>query len=145
MNELEQQMKVLLATVFSFYLKSHYFHWNITGPNFPQYHKFLEDLYDDVHDSVDKIAEEIRTMGAYAPGSLTRYSSLTKIEDELNIPSPANMFNQLLSDNHIVIDLLKKARELSEANKAYGLINFLEERIDIHYKHDWMIRSITKQ
>ena len=73
---LVDNLKITLASVFSLYLKSHYFHWNIEGPNFPQYHKFLNDFYEEVYDSIDTIAEEIRALDSYAPGSLGRYKEL---------------------------------------------------------------------
>ena len=78
------QLKVTLATTFSLYLKAHNFHWNITGPNFIQYHSFLNDVYDQVHGSVDAYAEHIRALGAFAPGSLSRFGELTKITDEVS-------------------------------------------------------------
>ena len=144
MEELVEQMKVVLASVFSLYLKSHYFHWNVEGPNFPQYHEFLGDLYEEIYGSIDTIAEEIRTLGAYAPGSLQRYSALTKIEDETSIPDPMRMMKVLYMDNRIVIEELKKANDMAESVNAVGLANFLQDRVDKHYKHDWMLRSITK-
>lgn len=144
MDELVEQMKVVLASAFSLYLKAHYFHWNVEGPNFPQYHEFLGDFYEEVYGSVDTIAEEIRSLNAYSPGSLQRFSSLTKIEDETSIPDPARMIKILYMDNKIIIEELNRARSMAEDNKSYGLVNFLEDRIDKHFKHDWMLRSITK-
>jgi starvation-inducible DNA-binding protein len=144
MNELVEKMKVVLASVFSLYLKSHYFHWNVEGPNFPQYHEFLGDFYEEVHGSVDAIAEEIRTLGSYAPGSLKRYSELSLIEDETAIPDAMRMFKILYMDNQIVIEQLKKANKMAEEQNAVGLANFLQDRVDRHYKHDWMLKSITK-
>jgi DNA-binding ferritin-like protein len=69
---------------------------------------------------------------------------LSLVKDELNIPSPMTMFNKLLDDNMTVIEQLKKTQILAENENAVGLANFLQDRIDKHYKHDWMIRSITK-
>jgi len=144
MEELISEMKITLASVFALYLKTHAFHWNVEGPNFPQYHEFLGDLWVEIFGSVDPIAEELRTLRSYAPGSFTRYMDLSLVKDELNIPSPMIMFNKLLDDNIIVIEQLKKTQILAENENAVGLANFLQDRIDKHYKHDWMIRSITK-
>lgn len=141
MDELIEQMKVCLATTFSLYLKAHYFHWNVEGKNFPQYHEFFGDLYDEVYGSIDTMAEEIRTLGSYAPGSLKRYLDLTKIEDEVNVPDPQRMIRVLFLDNKTVIDELKKARKLAEEQEAYGLVNFLEDRLDKHWKHNWMLKA----
>jgi len=142
---LVDQMKTLLATVFSFYLKTHYFHWNVTGPNFAQYHEFLGNLYEEVHASVDRIAEEIRTLDSYAPGSLGRFKELSKIEDETMIPAPGQMMNILYFDNQRVIDVLNAAHETAQEQKVFGLVNFLEDRLDVHSKHAWMLRSFIKQ
>lgn len=137
-------MKVSLASVFSLYLKTHNFHFNVEGPNFPQYHEFLEDMYKEIFKSFDPMAEELRTLQAYVPASLSRFQALSLVEDELNIPSPINMMKQLQADNLRVIGQLKKTHRIAEEENACGLVNFLEDRIDQHYKHDWKLRSITK-
>ena len=144
MEQLTENMKVVLASVFSLYLKTHYFHWNVEGPNFPQYHSFLNDLYEEIYGSIDTIAEEIRTLGAYAPGSFVRYKDMTIIEDEVNIPQALGMITKLHEDNLKIIKLLKETQKMAEEENAVGLANFLQDRIDRHYKHDWMLRSITK-
>jgi starvation-inducible DNA-binding protein len=144
MDELIEQMKVVLASVFALYLKTHYFHWNVEGPNFPQYHEFLNDLYEEIFESVDAHAEQIRTMGAYAPGSFIRYKDLSVVQDEVNIPTAMSMLTQLQKDNLAVIVELKKANDLAERENAVGTANFLQDRVDKHYKHDWMLKSITK-
>lgn len=144
MEQLTENMKVVLASVFSLYLKTHYFHWNVEGPNFPQYHSFLNDLYEEIYGSIDTIAEEIRTLGAYAPGSFVRYKDMTIIEDEVNIPQALGMITKLHDDNLKVIRLLKETQKMAEEENAVGLANFLQDRIDRHYKHDWMLRSIIK-
>jgi len=144
MEQLIEKMKVVLASVFSLYLKTHYFHWNVEGPNFPQYHSFLNELYEEIYGSIDIIAEEIRTLGAYAPGSFVRYKDMTIIEDEVNIPQALGMITKLHEDNLKVIVLLKETQKMAEEENAVGLANFLQDRIDRHYKHDWMLRSIIK-
>jgi len=144
MDALVEKMKVVLASAFALYLKAHYFHWNVEGANFPQYHEFFGDLYEEVYGSIDGIAEETRTLGAYAPGSFKRYSELSVIEDETNVPDALRMVKILQLDNKLVIDELKKARELAEKEGAFGLVNFLEDRLDKHWKHNWMLTSIIK-
>ena len=78
MEELVKSMKVALATVFSFYLKAHNFHWNVEGPNFHEYHVMFQKIYEDVYASVDVFAEEIRALDSYAPGSFARFTALSK-------------------------------------------------------------------
>ena len=144
MEELVEQMKSVLASVFSLYLKAHNYHWNVTGPDFAQYHKFFGDFYEDLHDSVDLYAEHIRSLGEYAPGSLKRFSDLTRISDETNIPSPHFMFIKLASVNDILISELYDIRNLADSMGQYGLVNFLEDRIVYHEKMRWMLNPITK-
>ena len=144
MEELVEQMKSVLASVFSLYLKTHNYHWNVTGPDFAQYHKFFGDFYEELHDSVDLYAEHIRAIGEYAPGSLKRFSELTRISDETNIPSPHFMFVKLASDNDILIAELYDTRNMADSMSQYGLVNFLEDRIDYHEKMRWMLSSVSK-
>jgi starvation-inducible DNA-binding protein len=144
MDELIEQMKVTLASTFAFYLKTHGFHWNVEGANFPQYHEFLGDLWEETFGAVDPIAEHLRTLQSFAPASFARYTDLSIVKDELNIPPAMSMMTKLLSDNQMLIDQLTKTQVLAEANKKMGLANFLQDRIDAHEKHGWMLRSITK-
>lgn len=140
-TQLVERMKALLASSFSLYLKSHNYHWNVTGPNFGQYHDFFGELYAELHASIDTTAEEIRKLGAFAPGALTRYSEMSVIEDETMIPEPAIMFSRLANDNDAVIRILYEARQLADEAGAYGTVNYLEDRISTHEKHAWMLKS----
>lgn len=144
MDELIKEMKIGLASVFSFYLKAHYFHWNVEGPNFPQYHTFFGDLYEEVYGSVDQFAEQIRALGSYSPGSLGRFKELSVVEDEINIPNSAAMIRELMLDNQRIIDLLEKINSMANEQGKSGLSNFIEDRIDKHNKHGWMLRAISK-
>lgn len=144
MEKLIEQLKVVQASTFSLYLKAHNYHWNVEGPDFAQYHSFLESLYTEIWNAVDSVAEHIRTTKAYVPGSLSRFMQLTVVEDEVNIPNAQTMLSRLRDDNQKVIAELEKAHELAEQFKVHGIINFLEERIDVHFKHDWMLRAITR-
>jgi starvation-inducible DNA-binding protein len=136
--------KVALADTFAFYLKTHNFHWNIESPNFAQYHTFLDGLYNEVWQAVDAIAEHIRTLDAYAPGSFSRYKELATIEDETKVPTAINMLKKLEADNQKVIASLTSAYSDAEKEKKVGFSNFLQDRIDIHEKHGWMLRALTK-
>ena len=144
MEELVNRMKVVLATSFSFYLKAQYYHWNVEGINFPQYHQFFANLYEEIHESIDQTAEQIRALDAYAPGSLKRYKELSEIMCDENIPSAAMMCKNLLDDNQKLILSLTFARAEAERLRQFGLINYLEGRIDIHKKHHWMLKSVIK-
>ena len=141
---LADKLKVVLATSFAFYLKAHNYHWNVEGENFSEYHTFFGNLYEEVFAAVDVIAEQIRTLDEYVPGSLGRFYQLSTISDEANIPTAINMIRKLSDDNEKVIETLKEAHEAAEKENKIGIINFLEERIDIHEKHGWMLRAISK-
>lgn len=140
---LEQALKVVLANSFAFMLKSLNFHWNVEGPDFVQYHDFLGNLYAEVWAAVDSIAEHIRALDMYAPGSFKRFSELSEVADQLMVPRAELMFEELLSDNQRVIDSLEVAYNL--AGDHLGLQNFLQDRIDIHEKHGWQIRAIGRK
>ena len=137
-------MKKVLADTFALYLKAHNYHWNVEGQNFPQYHEFFGNLYEEIHGAVDPIAEHIRSLDAYAPGSFTRFMELTEIEDETTVPAGVEMARRLMTDNERVIATLNVAFKLATTMDKQGLADFIAGRIDIHNKHGWMLRSITK-
>lgn len=144
METLQEMLKKVLADTFALYLKSHNFHWNVEGPNFVQYHEFFGNLYEELHGAVDPIAEHVRTLDVYAPGSFTRFLELTDIEDELNILTPQEMIRKLYDDNQIVLKTLNMCMKLAETFDKQGLMDFLAGRIDTHEKHAWMLRSLSK-
>jgi starvation-inducible DNA-binding protein len=144
MDTLQEIMKKVLADTFALYLKAHNYHWNVEGSNFPQYHEFFGNLYEELHGAVDPIAEEIRSLDTYAPGSFTRFMELTEIEDETSVPAGVEMARRLMTDNERVLATLNVAFKLADQFDKQGLADFLAGRIDTHSKHQWMLRSITK-
>lgn len=143
MEELHNALKIVLADTFTMYFKTHSFHWNVIGPNFNDYHAFFGTLYTELHDAVDLIAEQIRAVNSFAPASLNRLDELTRIEEADTIPAADRMFQILINDNNIVLDALKQAYDLADKNEELGLANFLQDRMDIHKKHGWMLRAIA--
>lgn len=142
---LADALKTLLATAYAFSIKTQNFHWNIEGADFPQYHKFLDELYSEVYEnSIDRLAEMIRQLDSYAPGSLVRFSELSQIEDQTKIPRAELMFQELFADNAKLRDMYKEAFHIAEDADEQGIANFIAERIDAHGKHNWMLRSILK-
>ena len=144
MEELIQAAKVAFSSTFSFYLKAHNFHWNVEGPDFYEYHKLLEKIYEEVYDSIDDFAEKIRSLGSYVPASYTRLSMLSEIEDQKEVLPKNQMVLVLLEDNRKMLQILKLAYDLAEARSEHGFSNFLAERMDAHRKHGWMLRSSMK-
>lgn len=141
MEELHNALKVVLADTFTMYFRTHSYHWNVIGPHFSEYHTFFGTLYAELHGAVDPIAEQIRAVNSFAPSSLGRLKELTNIEEADTIPTADRMFNVLIKDNTTVLDSLKKAYDLAEENEELGLANFLQDRMDIHKKHGWMLRA----
>jgi starvation-inducible DNA-binding protein len=141
---LTDNLKILLATTNVLSIKAQNFHWNVEGDNFPQYHEFFSDYYSEVYSSIDRVAEYIRTLDAYTPGSLTRYAELSVIQDQTKIPRAVLMFQELYQDNGIMIELLNGIFISATEENKQGIANFIAERLDAHNKHAWMLRSILK-
>lgn len=141
MEELHNALKIVLADTFTMYFKTHSYHWNVIGPNFNDYHAFFGTLYTELHGAVDLIAEQIRAANSFAPASLNRLEELTRIQEADTIPSADRMFQILINDNNIVLDSLRQAYDLAEKAEELGLANFLQDRMDIHKKHGWMLRA----
>lgn len=144
-QELINSMKRVLTDTFTMYLKAHSYHWNVEGPNFSEYHAFFSDLYEELHAAVDPIAEQIRALDSYAPGSLKRFQELTFVVEDDNVPVADQMFKRLEAMNTTVMSGLNDALKLSEEENNAGLRSYLEMRIDAHAKHGWMLRSFTKR
>ena len=97
---LAEALKTLLSTSYAFVIKAQHFHWNVEGPNFPQYHKFFGDIYEEVYgNAIDQTAEYIRTLDSYTPGSMRRFSELSVIEEQPMIPRAELMLQELEVDN----------------------------------------------
>ncbi len=144
MDELVKATKIAFATEFAFYLKAHYFHWNVEGPDFLEYHDLFGKIYEEVYGSIDDFAENIRKLGSYTPGSYTRLSMLSQIDDEMAVPPKDVMVQELLDDCEKISKVLKLVYNLAEREGKHGLSNFLAERMDAHDKHAWMLRSSLK-
>ena len=144
MEDLIQALKVNFATHFAFYLKTHYYHWNITGPDFFEYHKLLEGIYEEVYGVVDQIAEEIRALDAYAPGSFKRYAELSVVTPDDTVPPAMIMINNLLADIALVQNSNKNVYDLAEQNGFHNLSNLMADRQDAFSKHAWFLKATLK-
>lgn len=144
MDKLIQQMKQLLATTFAFRLKSQYYHWNVEGPDFPQYHEFLGTIYTEADGQVDQIAEHIRTLNVYAPGSFNRYMELSVIDMDDTIQTPKEMLVRIEADNTKLLALLGQCQMLAESLNKTGLVNYLEGLINDRETLGWKLRSTIK-
>ena len=141
---LADNLKVLLASSHSLYLKAANFHWNVEGPSFPQYHEFFGKFYNDIYSTQDTIAEYIRALDVYAPGSLASFMELTMIEDVVGQLSSKEQFTMLLADSTKLLDYLIATFNMATAEDQQGIANFIAERVDAMQKHNWMTRSLLK-
>ena len=110
MEQLQKAAKVAFASEFTFYLKAHFFHWNVEGINFRELHDLFGTIYEEVYDSIDDFAEKIRSLGAYAPGSNSRFNVLSAIDDETSVVPPEQMVAELLQDSDNMVKVLKKLK-----------------------------------
>ena len=143
---LSDSLKIALASSYVFQIKVQNFHWNVEGPDFPQYHKFLDDLYSEINgNAIDQTAELCRQLDVYAPGSLARFSELSIVQDQVKIPRAELMFEELYADNAKILDMWKQMFPIAEQENEQGVADFIASRIDAHGKHGWMLRSILKK
>jgi starvation-inducible DNA-binding protein len=144
MEKLISQLKTILGTNFALYLKAHGYHWNIEGSNFPQYHGFLDGFYNDVWGQSDDIAEHIRQLGSYAPGSMVRMLELADIQEASSIPDALAMIRDLETDNERFIVHLRAGIVAAEMANEPAVSNFLQDLLGAHQKKGWMLKSIIK-
>lgn len=131
----------LLADTYTLYLKTHNFHWNVTGPNFPSLHLLFETQYTELALAVDAIAERIRTLGVRAPGSYSEFSKLASVSEAKGAPSAEHMVIELAEDQATVIATIKKAWAMASVAGDEGTLDLLSTRLGVHEKAGWMLRS----
>lgn len=145
MEELIRLLNKVLADTFVLALKTQNMHWNVEDPSFYSHHKFTQDIYEELFGAVDPIAEHIRSVDGYAAGSLSQYLQLKTINEFVVLPSPRLAYMELLGDHQKVINGLMEAFTMAEKFRELGLANFLQDRMDIHKKHMWMLRATVKK
>lgn len=145
MDELVTSMKIVFANTFAMYFKAHGHHWNVEGKDFSQLHDFFSNLYLELFAAADVIAEQIRALDDYAPYNMTELASTTTVK-ESNIygVDVSGMLADLIDANVSVIEALNSAHKLADAEGNRGLVNLLEERLDVHAKHAWMLNATSK-
>ena len=145
MEELQTAMKIVLANTYGMYFKAHGHHWNVEGKDFSQMHDFFAGIYEELFAAIDKIAEEIRALYEYAPYNMSELSTMTTVkESRIYGTDVSKMLADLRDANGSVIEALNSAHKLAEAENNRGLVNLIEERLDVHAKHGWMIRASSK-
>ena len=142
--EIKLKAKQAFADSYLFYLQAHYYHWNVEGRHFSQDHELFGKVYEEVYGELDKFAEEIRTLGTYAPGVFDRFMDLSQIQQEARVVDAEEMYSKLIDSNTKVIEILTELFEMLEANRLHGFADFIGGRIDSHNKHQWMLKSTLK-
>lgn len=132
----------LLADSYTMYLKTHNFHWNVTGPMFATLHTMFETQYMELATAVDEIAERIRALGVFAPGSYAAFSKLSVIEEETGTPDAQTMIRQLVDAQEAVARTARKVMPLADAASDEPTADLLTQRMQVHEKNAWMLRSL---
>ena len=141
-REIAESLSRLLADTYTLYLKTHNFHWNVKGPLFNTLHLMFEQQYTELATAVDEIAERIRALGFPAPGSYAQFRDLTSITEETGVPSAQEMIAQLTKDQEIVVRTAREVFPVAEAAHDEPTADLLTQRMQIHEKTAWMLRSM---
>lgn len=140
-KQIASGLSQLLADSYLLYIKTHNFHWNVTGPMFTTLHTLFEQQYTELALAVDQIAERIRALGEPAPGSYKQFSKLGKLRESDKVPKAEAMLKQLMADQETVIATARKVFPDADRAKDQATADLLAQRIQVHEKNAWMLRS----
>jgi len=132
----------LLADSYTLYLKTHSFHWNVTGPMFQTLHVMFEQQYDELAIAVDLVAERIRALGHTAPGSYTQFLKLSAVKESTSVPSAEGMLSELVESHETVVRTARKVFKIADRAADQVTMDLLTQRMQIHEKTAWMLRSL---
>lgn len=135
----------LLADTYTLYLKTHNFHWNVVGPKFHDLHLMFEAQYTELSTAVDEVAERIRTLGYPAPGTYSQFAALTSIEETTGVPSADDMVAILTADNEAVVRTARRILPLAQEANDESTASLISDRMVVHEKTAWMLRSLLEQ
>ncbi|MGB3748700.1 MAG: Dps family protein [Rhodanobacter sp.] len=139
-----RHLSKLLADTYSLYLKTHSFHWNVTGPQFNSLHLMFETQYNALWLAADEVAERIRTLDVFAPGSYSQFAKLSSIKDEPGVPEWQEMVGQLVEGHEIVAATARDALKAANAAGDDGTADMVTGRLKEHEKTAWMLRSLLR-
>ena len=143
-QQIAEGLARLLADSYTLYLKTHNFHWNVTGPMFSTLHTLFEQHYTELATAVDEIAERIRALGVAAPGSYEQFSRLSSIREETGVPGAAEMIRQLVQGQEAVVKTARSIFPVVESAHDEPSADLLTQRMQIHEKNAWMLRSLLE-
>lgn len=136
-------LAVLLADTYTLYLKTHNYHWNVTGPMFQTLHTLFETQYNELALAVDEIAERIRALGEFAPGSYKEYAKLTSIKEADGIPSAEEMIKDLVKGQEAIAKTARSIVPVADEASDEVSLDLLTQRMTVHEKTAWMLRSLV--
>lgn len=136
-----QALSGLLADSYTLYVKTHSYHWNVTGPMFTTLHTLFETHYTELALAVDEIAERIRALDAPAPGSYSQFAELASVKEDTGVPKATDMIRNLVADMGTVVDTARKLVRAAEEAGDDASVDLGVRRIDVHEKAAWMLRS----
>jgi starvation-inducible DNA-binding protein len=139
------ELSKLLADSYTLYLKTHNFHWNVTGPMFQTLHLMFEQQYTELAMAVDAVAERIRSLGHPAPGSYAAFAKLSTVQDAEGIPKATDMVKQLVEGHEAVVRTARYALSVADAANDQASADLATQRLQIHEKTAWMLRSLLEE
>ncbi len=143
-REIAQGLSRFLADTYTLYLKTHNFHWNVTGPMFQTLHLMFMDQYNEAWMAVDLVAERIRALGFPAPGSYAEFSRLTSIPESEGVPKAKDMIRELVAGQETVARTARSIFPIAEKAGDQPTLDLLTQRMQIHEKNAWMLRSLLE-
>jgi starvation-inducible DNA-binding protein len=143
-KEISGGLARVLADTYTLYLKTHNFHWNVTGPMFQTLHLMFEGQYNELALAVDLVAERIRALGEFAPGSYADFSKLSSIPEANGVPAATDMVKQLVEGHEAVIRTARSVFPWAEKANDQSTIDLLTQRLQVHEKTAWMLRSLIQ-
>jgi starvation-inducible DNA-binding protein len=135
----------LLADTYVVYLKTHNFHWNVEGPMFQTLHQMFMEQYTEAWNAVDLVAERIRSLGHYAPGTYREYLELARVKETPGVPKALEMVKQLIAGQEAVVKTARELLPLAEGADDQPTLDLLTQRMQVHEKNAWMLRSLLKR
>lgn len=140
-NSVVNALSKILADTYVLYTKTQNYHWNVTGELFPMLHAFFEEQYEKLSEAVDLLAERIRGLGEYAPGTLREFLEISTLHESTQVPSPQHMIQNLYEDHEKIAQELAKFIELAQKNHDEGTADVFIERLRAHQKTAWMLKN----
>lgn len=144
-KNIAQGLSHLLADTYTLYLKTHYFHWNVTGPMFNTLHLMFETQYNELALAVDLIAERIRSLDVYAPGTYRDFAKLTSIKESESVPKAQDMIAELVAGHEAVCRTARSVFPSADAASDEATADLLTQRLQVHEKTAWMLRSLLEK